>query len=282
MKKVHILSICLVTILCLCTGCNDREAQQETYRQQGIAYMEQQEYENALKAFQNALDLSLGEISEEEIDICLYKAETLYHMGQIEAAADVYSAVIAFNGDAKAYYLRGTLNYSMGFEEKALDDFANAIKNDKENYDLYVAVHDALMANGKIQLAHSYLKQAMEIRGTSGYDKMQKGRIEFLLGDTETAVSLLKEAVAADVLLAHQYLGEIYLETQDYPNAITSLNEALKIENLPDRQNTLKCLIIAYERHNDFESAKRWLEEYIKAYPEDEEALKEQIFLETR
>jgi TolA-binding protein len=40
--------------------------------------------------------------------------------------------------------------------------------------------------------------------------------------------------------------------------------------------------VVTYEKQKDFTSAKEVMEQYIEEYPEDEEALREYIFLQTR
>ena len=64
-----------------------------------------------------------------------------------------------------------------------------------KEYDAYIGVYEALIAHGKEKEALDYLNQALEIKGNKAYDKMQKGRIYFLLGDATQALSLLEEAV---------------------------------------------------------------------------------------
>ena len=44
----------------------------------------------------------------------------------------------------------------------------------------------------------------------------------------------------------------------------------------------MKTLVIAYEQKLDFASALELMQEYVDAYPEDEEAKRELTFLETR
>ncbi len=306
----------LVFMAFLCTGCSERVENQMTYRQKGISLLENGKYEDALVEFQNALDMSLGEIGEEEVDICFYKAEAQYYLNDIEGAMHTYTAIIDFNEDAKAYFLRGNLYYSLNEEEKALNDYAQALKKDKKNYDLYIGVYEALSAHGKDKEAQDYLNQALEISGNSAFDKMQKGRIHFLLGESETAISLLEEAIKGREESAYYYLAEIHealgnaqaaqdnidayiacddvdsynlfhvandqLEKGNYTMAIECLNQALELDNVPNKQMIMKTLIIAYEHNRDFETAKTLMAEYVENYPDDEEAKREYTFLETR
>lgn len=314
MKSCYICVLLLAAVLCM--GCTDREENQMNYRQEGIRLLENGDYEEAVEALQSALDLSLGKVSETEMDICFYKAEALYRLGDVQGAIDTYSAIIEFNQNAKAYFLRGNLYYSQGDEEHALEDYAAAIEQEKKDYELYIGVYEALIAHGKEQEAQAYLNQALELGGNKAYDKMQKGRINFLLGEEETAVSLLEEAVEGKELTAYYYLAEIYsfmgdakaseenmaaymksgkadsyhlfhiannqIEKGNYDLAIECLNMALKLEKVPNKQILMKTLVIAYEQSGNFAAAKEAMAEYMESYPDDEEAKREFTFLETR
>lgn len=316
-KKITYMVLITTLALFWCTGCsNERVEEQLEKRQKGITLMENGKYEDALVVFQEALDLSLGEVGEEEMDICFYKAEAQYMLGDAEGAMATYTAIVDFNENAKAYFLRGNLYYSLGEEEKALKDYAAAIEKDKKDYELYIGVYEALTAHGKEKEAQDYLNQALEIGGNSSYDKMQKGRINFLLGENQTALTLLEEAAKGKEKQAFYYLAEIYslmgdeessqsnmnaymesgvadsyslfqiandeLGKGNYDMAIECLTSALELETVPNKQIIMKTLVIAYEHNRDFESAKELMAEYIDAYPEDEDAKREFTFLETR
>lgn len=317
LKKITYIALSVVLSVFLCTGCSSkREEDQLSHRQKGITLMENGKYEEALEKFQAALDLSLGEVGETEMDICFYKAEAQYMLGDLEGAMATYTAIVDFNENAKAYFLRGNLYYSLGEEEKALKDYAAAIEQEKKDYELYIGVYEALSAHDKDKEAQDYLNQALEIKGNSAYDKMQKGRINFLLGENKTALSLLDEAVKGNEKLAHYYLAEIYsimgdeassksnmdaymesgvadsynlfqiandeLGKGNYDMAIQCLNAALELETVPNKQIIMKTLVIAYEHNMDFNAAKELMAEYVEAYPDDEEAKREFTFLETR
>lgn len=316
MRKRIIYIAMLLMMAVLCTGCNERKENQLEYRQKGISLMENGNYEAALVEFQNALDCSLGEVGEAEMDICFYKAEALYKLGNVEETLKTYTAIINFNESAKAYFLRGNLYYSQGKEKEALADYAAAVEKEQKDYELYIGVYEALSAHGKDKEAQGYLNQALEIGGNSAYDKMQKGRINFLLGEQQTAISLLNEAVKGKEKTAYYYLSEIYDALGDekaceenmlaymesgvadsynlfniandllgkgkVDMAIECLNSALKLEKVPNKQMLMKTLVIAYEQNRDFEAAKELMTEYMKAYPDDKEAKREFTFLETR
>ena len=97
----------------------ERKEQQLAYRLEGITYFEQEEYENALECFQDALSQSKGKIDAINMDICFYKAEALYKLGNTDEALKTYNSIIDYNENAQAYLLRGNLYYSLGEEAKA-------------------------------------------------------------------------------------------------------------------------------------------------------------------
>lgn len=316
-KRVLYITIVMAAVLFLCTGCSsERKEKQLKLREQGITYLENGQYEEALKAFQSALDESLGTIGETELDICYYKAEAQYLSGDAEGALGTYTAIIKYNNDPKAYYLRGNLYYSMEDEENACKDYASAAEYDKQNdYELYIGIYEAMQAHGN-ENGRTYLEKALEIKGDAAYDNMQKGRIAFLLGDYEEAIRLLTAAAEGNEAEAYDYLVEVYLATEDMMAALNSMNAyissgvadsyklyqiaeaqltrgnydmtiscleaALKLETVPNKQIVMKTLAIAYEKNNNYIAARDVLTDYVKLYPEDDEALRELTFLETR
>ena len=102
--------------------------------------MESGKYEDAVKAFQNALGESIGHIGEKELDICFYKAKAQALDGKTKDALATYNAIIKYNKDARAYYLRGDLYMDMGEEKKGKADFESAVQHGKKNYEIYIGI----------------------------------------------------------------------------------------------------------------------------------------------
>jgi tetratricopeptide (TPR) repeat protein len=229
---------------------------------------------------------------------------------------ETYTSIIDFNESVEAYFLRGNLYYSLGEEENALKDYTAAIEKEPQEYDLYMGIYETLMSHGKEKEAHGYLNHALEIKGDSAFDKMQKGRINFLLGENDTAITLLEEAAEGKEVQALYYLAEAYtkvgneeaakknmraymetgvsdsydlfqisqeeLGNGNYAMALECLTTALEMDKVPNKQIIMKNLVMIYEELSDFETAKAVLKEYVKEYPDDEEAKRELTFLETR
>ena len=68
----------------------------------------------------------------------------------------------------------------------------------------------------------------------------------------------------------------------NFEMAIECLKSALKLESIPNKQLLTKTLVIAYEQNLEFEAALELMTQYVKDYPDDEEAKRELTFLETR
>lgn len=319
-KKILLISL-LAAMSVTLSGCDESEETKKNnakadYRQYGINCIQEGEYDKAVEAFQDALDLSIGKVGEMELDICFYKAEALYKSGDVTAAAEVYDAIIDYNEDPQAYYLRGCLNLGQGQSELGIKDLEAAAAVSKEDYELYIGIYNTMKAYGMEEDGKKYLNDALNFKGEKAHDLMQKGRITFLMGDNEEAEKLLKKAIEGKEEKAHYYLSEVYdamgdseaadasfqsyldsgladsvdlfdtgvrcMEKNNYTDAVKYFEAALNLEEVPNRQAIMRKAIIAYEYVQDFQKAKVMMEEYKELYPDDTSMEKEFIFLETR
>ena len=301
-------------------GCGDskeKRENQEAYRQIGINCMAEGEYEKAVEAFQKALDQSLARIGEIEIDTCYYKAEAQYLAGRTEDAIATYGALLAYDDkNAEAYYLRGSLYFSEGQKEDALKDFEDAVKYGADSYEIYVGIAELLTAHGEKENAASYLEKALKISGKSSESNTWRGRIYLMQEDYENAQKELEQALEKEEPDVSLYLGELYEATgekdkaeefftsyveshtgdtqvleiladlalgrNDYAKAASYLEQALETGKSANEQSLRRKLIQAYEYSGNFTSAKEQMESYVKDYPDDDEAFRENSFLQTR
>lgn len=140
-----------------------------------------------------------------------------------------------------------------GQYEEAAKQFKEAVKKEQNMADSYRGLGIALWETKDYEGAKEALKNALE----EGSEKT--GTVYNLLGSCELQAGNMKEAIA-------------YFE------------EGLKADGNDDeltKAMRFNC-IFAYEKLGDMETAKNLLSEYVKDYPEDEEAAKEAEFLETR
>ena len=303
----------------MAAGCGNskNKEDQEAYRQIGINNLEQGKYDDAVDAFQKALDQSLATIGAEELDICYYKAQAQYMAGDTKGALETYTALIDYDKkNADAYYLRGSLYLLEGEDKKALADYASAVENDDANYDLYIQAYSDLTDAGFSDEAKQYLEGAVQVSGKDAQDYAMRGKAYALLGEYDKAAEQLDKAVelkSDDAILyrAQVYeatgdsdkaqslyeeyvktnednpaalgsLGSMLLEAGKYEDALNYIQTALASEDVEDEQNLRRNEILAYEYKGDFASAKEKMASYVEDYPEDETAAREYQFLQTR
>lgn len=316
-KKFTYILAAAVLVAAL-TGCtNEKQENEDAYRQIGINCMEAKDYEGAISAFDSALSQKIGKIGDEEIDICYYKAAAQYANGDTDGAIATYSSILDYDEDnADAFYLRGSLYLVLGDTAAAQADFNSAVTNNSEDYELYVNVYEQLNGAGMTSEASDYLNQALELKGDSANAHLWKGRIYLVLSDYENAEKELKTALDKKSVEANLYLAKLYeaqddaetaasyyetyldsgdadsevmyalgmaeMNQENYQGAIEYFQSGLAMEEVTNEQELLQNLVIAYEKSGDFSSAKTTMEQYLEDYPDDEDAQREYIFLCTR
>ncbi|MCC8168259.1 MAG: tetratricopeptide repeat protein [Clostridiales bacterium] len=242
----RIVCIAAIAVLLLC-GCGADTQAKEEYRTYGIACLNDGDYEAAIEAFGNALDESVGRVSELDLDICYYKAEAQYLNGDYEDALETYTAIINYNGDARAYYLRGCLYYATGVENEAgqgAQDFDAALDADPDNYELYIGIYEALtsvetvdgisvaVVNLTDEEIEGYLRTALEIKGSDAEDYMYRGRIYYMLGEFDNALDYLEEAAEKGETEAYYYLTMVYEAKGDSELADAAFDNYINSDNL--------------------------------------------------
>lgn len=294
----------------------NKENMQLIYRGQGIAYMGMTEYENAAACLEKALTLSDARLGQIDFDINYYLATAYYRGGQIDRAIAVYQAITDLRpGEKDAWYLKGTLELEQGDVEAAQADFEHAVRVDKADYDLLIDIFCSCSKYGQTQMGSAYLQTVLEDNSVrlSDYDK---GRMNFYLGNYEDArVSLEKvkdsHGVSAVSLLGQAYekLGdynyaasvystylenkqadaEIYnqlglckLKVGDYKAALNAFQAGLAMEGNSVMQSLRFNEVVAYEYLGQFEQAKLAMQQYLALYPDDVNAQRENVFLQTR
>ena len=285
-------------------------------RGEGLAYMGKTMYAEAAQAFETALAGSDGRIGDMDFDINYYLATAYYKQGDRERAIAVYDAIAALRKEEKdAYYLRGVLYAELGNLDQAKEDFDRTIALDPADYDRLIEIYSVLDANGYKETGQEYLQTAMDA-GTKGMTNYEKGRICYYLEDYENARTYLEKARDERGYEAVLFLGKTYetlgdnnyaisvyntyldsgeanpqvlnqlglckMQTGDYAGALTAFQTAMKIEDNGMMQILKMNEIIAYERLCDYKKAAVLMESYLKTYPDDEEAKREYIFLQTR
>ena len=286
------------------------------YRAEGIAMLGAGRFPEAVDAFTRALSCSNGIVEAADIDVSYYLAVAEYKMGEHEKALETTNAIAGISPkDDGVYFLRGKIELALGNKNAAIGDFDTTVELAPDNYDRYVGIYEELHARGFDQEAAAYLEKAMSVGNKlSDYNK---GVLEYYLGSYTDARNDLENAgksdksenltlylgrtyealgdsgyamtLYEDYLREHSSAGRIYeelasckMKEEDYEEALNVIESGLSLGDGEGRKGMMFDRAVAYERLYDFDTARKYMEEYLALYPDDEVAKRENVFLSTR
>lgn len=320
MKKRVVVFLLAGMLACasLLGGCGGKSKQKaQEYKELGIKQLEDAEYAKAEESFQKALDQSQGKVSDQEIDICYYKALAQFKNGELDDAIETYDALIKYNKkNWEAYYLRGSVYLKDGDTKAALKDYETAVSLNDEDCQLYTGIYENLKSSDQAKQGEKYLEEALKIKPSSGEDYKNLGYAYFLKEDYSNAEKMLNQAIDKGTDEALLTLGQIYaaqdkdneaqscfdkymkahpkdvnaistlgdqaMSAAEYENAMTYYEKALSLGGEKKDQQIWKKYISACEYAGKFDQALSEAEQYSKAYADDESMQKEVEFLKTR
>lgn len=285
-------------------------------RGRGIAHMGLTDYEQAIRYFEEALAGSNGLIQPIDFDINYYLAAAYTKSGQHRNAKEVYDAILALRPEEKdAYFLRGCAALELADYESAKSDFDKAVAMDKKNYGRLIEIYQALEQFGYKEVGLEYLQSVLQT-DESQMKAFDKGRIYYYMGEYQKAYIALEEARENGNAESYLYLGKAYEATgdynyassvyssyltkdsknaavynqlglcemakKDYRKALEAFQAGMQIEGNQHMQALSFNEIVAYEYLGEYQKAAVLLDSYLKLYPDDETAKREQQFLLTR
>ena len=288
-------------------------------RGRGIAHLRRGEYQEAVDNFLLSLSADEGIVDDMDFDTNYYLAEAYLELGQYSDARNVYDAILKFRGkDTNAYYLRGIASLASGDHDAGYSDFSRAIALGNRDYSMMIMIYKALDEYGYTDEALSIRQKAMD-NGSDFMTNYEKGQISYYLGNNAEAQSYLEAArnernqeKEPVVLLLGQtgkkqgdynyavsvyrtylsenpesapvynQLGMCQIKQGDYDSAVSSFESGLALGNREYEQVLKLNQITAYEYLGEFGVAASMMADYLKTYPDDEDAARENIFLSTR
>lgn len=302
------------------TTFEEAEAAQENARLidrgKGIAYMGLTEYGQAVECFKEALAGSNGFVEDIDFDLNYYLAAAYTKNGQFKEAESTYDAILALRPEEEdAYFLRGCVRLTLLDYEGAKGDFDKVISMDAKNYDRLIEIYEVLTNYGYKEVGQEYLQTAIT-NGAGEMNAYDSGRMYFYLGEYQKAYIALEEAKEEGGAESYLYLGRAYEATGDYNyaasvynsyiskdtgnaeiynqlglcemakkeyhKALAAFQAGMQIEDSGLLQTLSFNEIVAYEYLGEYQKASVLLENYLKNYPDDEVAKREQEFLATR
>ena len=98
-KSLFIIS--MIIIVAFTTSCKSSQIMQ--YRNYGIDYLENKNYEEALNYFNEAIKMGNGAVGKVQYDLLLYKAECLFMLKKYDEAKKVYEILMSVGPFNKTY-----------------------------------------------------------------------------------------------------------------------------------------------------------------------------------
>lgn len=285
-------------------------------RGRGIASLGLTNYEDAIGYFEEALSYSNFLVDELDFDLNYYLAEAYEKNGDLQKAKEVYKNILELRPDeVNALFLRGKMLLAEGDYKNASSDFKEVTRLDKDSYELRIEIAGLLSQSGYQEEGKKYLSDflAKNEKKLVDYDK---GRIYYYMGDYENARIFLEKAKADrnentilllgktyeqlgdfnyatseyknyllehdDSAIIYNQLGLCKLQSGEYEEARKAFENAINVENNGMEKTLEYNLIVACEYAGDFEKASVLMRTYLKKYPDDENAVRENEFLKSR
>ena len=289
----------------------------DSYRGKGIAQLNEGNYADAAISLSKAILNQQGDDPEFTRDVRMYLAYCRQMQGNTDEAMKLYGELIEEEPDADLLFQRGRMYMAQGKYSLADQDFTQAAELSSD-YNLYISIYETYASYRKGANGSEFLEKAMsKVEGNDG-DSYSRGLIYYYLQDYDSARSELISALRDDadnekimLLLGKTYLamGDVadaramYKEhieddnhaaaayngmalcdmaDENYSAALDNIKKGLGFGDEEANKSLLFNEILIYEHYEDWESAKELAAQYVKAYPLEEEGLREYEFLSTR
>jgi tetratricopeptide (TPR) repeat protein len=196
--------------------------------QTGIQFMKEGKWEDAAKAFLEAIE----EMPSDPVAYINF-GNVLTAVGDSERALNFYDKAISLDDNATAaYYSKGSLYYDQENFEEARKMFETAMKKGLETGDNFFMLGMSLAQAGSSRLALPYLQRSTELLKDDSEANFQYGLCLAREGFINEAIVSLEKAAAlnpehADALYN---LGVAYGYKEDAEKALEMFNRALEIQ----------------------------------------------------
>lgn len=284
-------------------------------RGEGLAYRGLTQYEDAIMSFQRALSYSNGIPQEIDYDINYHMADVYCENGDYEKAMERYELLITLQPKvSQAYYLKGVLLLEQGMLEESCNAFEGAIKCDTDDYDLVIAISQNLKEVGEEERGKEYLQETLQqangkldaltlgklyyyieeydqarlyldqVKGSSEEVTLMLGKTYEELDDINYAVGVYEDYLQTNITsgIIYNRLALCLVSQGRYSEALEKVQAAIKLGNTTMTQALLYNEIVIYEYLGEFTEAAVLMKSYILKFPDDENAIRENEFLETR
>ncbi|MBM7697919.1 tetratricopeptide (TPR) repeat protein [Kurthia huakuii] len=201
---------------------------QLNHNEQGIKAMQEERFEDAVKAFTQAIE----EHPNDTVGYINF-GNLLAGMGDMERAERFFQKAISLNEEAAtAYYGLANLYYNNERFEEAAKIYERAIRSGIEGADAYYMLGKSFEHAGNLKLALPYMQRAAELAPEDIQVRLANAILMASLEMFDFAKPELEAVLSLDENNADAYynLGVLYaVSTDDVETAKTHLQKALEI-----------------------------------------------------
>ncbi|MDO4490215.1 MAG: tetratricopeptide repeat protein [Lachnospiraceae bacterium] len=286
----------------------------EVARGKGLLFLAQGQYDQAMKLFDQAIEKG-GSSKSFVRDVKLYQAETCLAKGETSEAENICQELLEESHLGEAELILGRIALSKGEYDAAEEHFVSCV-SEHPSFDNYLTIY-TLYVNASMEAdGAAYLERALELVPADAEDYCSQGQIYYHLGQTEQAKTSFARAIDLGNTDAVPMMGKLYLENGEiqaarsmyqsylnealrpalaynglalcdladkkYDEALVNIRKGLEEEDTEVRESLLLNEIAAYEYKLDFSQAKAKMQAFLEEYPENKEALRENLFLKSR
>ncbi len=241
----------------------------ERYMETGDRLFDQKQYEEALKAYEEALRFDPRYVAAYN-----EKGNTLLSLNRFEEALKAYEEEIrldpkyVYGHNGKGLALKGLGRYA-----EALREYEDAIKVDPRYVSTYLNKGDALLYLKRYEEALKAYEEAIQLdrRYVAAYNA--KGITLEVLGRYEEALATYEKVIQLDpgYVSAYRNKGDVLQELKQYEKALRAYEEAIQLDQgyvaaYNGKGNTLQALSRYKEALEVYEEAIRLKPTYVHAY----------------
>jgi superkiller protein 3 len=240
----------------------------QSYIDQGNKAIDDQEYDIAVEAFTQAVQLAPND-AHAHYNLAL----ALQYQGETETAAASYLQAIQHNPQLiEAYINLGNLYSELGQHENALETFQQATEIRSDDADLYVNVGDAYRSLGLTDDAIQAYRQALIIdpSNTMAADMVAVGR-ERIAQEWKRILDAERHIDSAPGdITRYPTAVAAYVAARRYQDALSVCNQMLALE--PDNPRCYAALAEVYEALDDAPQAIESWSKVVALEPDNAEA----------
>ncbi|MCA1917455.1 lipopolysaccharide assembly protein LapB, partial [Methanospirillum hungatei] len=268
MNRIFFLSILFILLFGLSAQTSFAEDSADEWYEQGNAYFNESKYDEALEAYDKALQLNQNFTSA-----WIAKGITHQKLGEDELALDTLKTVIEIDPeDANGWFVFGSLYFELGKYSEAVDAFRNAVRIKPIYSEAWNYLGNSLFIQGLFADAADAYQKTLEIdpehkNARDGINMTQEAIHNQAKGWKYIGDYLYGEGKFIDALNAY---NQSLLYDPTYTAVQTNLNTT--IGALQDPEKAMLSSAIFSLMFGDYDSALKGYEKVIRIYPNSSDA----------